>query len=110
MTTQSPEQGNEVLEGKIYAVMSYWFFLCIIPFVLKKDNKFAVFHGRQGLVLFIFLSAGFLFSILPLIGALFYKLTLFIYMLCLLYGTVQSLRGKYSRIPVIYQVSQKINI
>ena len=109
MATQADTE-NEIMEGKIYAVMSYWFFLCIIPFVLKKDNKFAVFHGRQGLVLFIFLSAGFLFSILPLIGGLFYKLTLFIYMLCLLFGTLQSLRGKYSKIPIIYQVSQKINI
>lgn len=100
----------EVSDGKIYAVMSYWFFLCIIPFVLKKDNKFAIFHGKQGLVLFIGLSAGFLFSILPLIGVILYKFILFCYMLCLLLGTIQALRGKCTKIPVIFQISERINI
>jgi uncharacterized membrane protein len=110
MNAEQQIDDAEIKDGKIYAVMSYWFFLCIIPFVLRKENKFAIFHGKQGLVLFILLSAGFLFSILPLIGFIFYKLTLFLYMLCLLIGTLQALRGKYSKIPIIFQLSEKINI
>ena len=45
-------QDKEVQEGKIYAVIGYLGILCIIPLLLKRDNKFALFHGKQGLVLF----------------------------------------------------------
>ena len=75
------DQAQEVKEGKIFAMVAYWFFLCILPLILKKENKFAVFHGKQGLVLFIFLVAGFIFRIIPLLGWMVYRFVLFIYLL-----------------------------
>lgn len=103
-------QDNEIKEGKIFAVVSYWFFLCILPLILKKDNKFAVYHGKQGLVLFIFLVAGFIFNIIPFLGPLVYRLVLFIYLMLLLWGTIQALMGNYSRIPIISDIADKITL
>lgn len=51
-TEQSSTQGV-VEEGKIYAFLGYWGILFLIPILAKRDNEFAVFHGKQGLVLFI---------------------------------------------------------
>jgi len=107
-TTKSRNQDIE--EGKIFAVIAYWLFLCILPLMLKKDNKFACFHAKQGLVLFIFLVAGFMFNILPLFGGLVYRAILFIYLLALLWGTIQALMGKYSRIPLVADIADRISI
>jgi uncharacterized membrane protein len=104
------QESQEIREGKIFAVVGYWLFLCILPLILKKDNKFAVFHGKQGLVLFIFWVAGFIFSIIPLLGWLAYKLVLFTYLLLCLWGTLQALMGNYSRIPLVADIADKISL
>lgn len=101
---------NEIKEGKIFAVVGYWFFLCILPLILKKDNRFAVYHGKQGLVLFIFLVGGFIFNIIPFLGQLVYRLVLFIYLLLLLWGTIHALMGNYNRIPIVSDIADKISL
>jgi len=100
----------EIKEGKIYAVVSYWLFLCILPLILKKDNKFAVFHGKQGLVLFIFWVAGFIFSIIPFLGWVVYRGILFVYLLFCLWGTLQALMGNYARLPIVSDIADKISL
>ena len=77
------EQENIIKDGKIYAMVAYWGFLCILPLIVKKENNFAVFHGKQGLVLFIFLVFGFLLKIIPWIGSLIWQLVSFIYVFML---------------------------
>lgn len=109
-TSESTENNKDIEEGKIFAIVSYWFFLCILPFLLKKDNKFACFHGKQGLVLFIFLVAGFIINIIPVVGWLVYRIVSFIYLVLLLVGTIQALRGKYFRIPIVANIADKIII
>ncbi len=99
-----------IKEGKIYAVVSYWLFLCILPLLLKKDNKFAVFHSKQGLVLFIFLVAGLIFSIIPFLGWIVYKFVLFTYLLLCLWGSVQALMGNYARITIVADLADKISL
>jgi uncharacterized membrane protein len=98
----------EIKEGKIFAVVGYWGFLCILPLMLDKENKFAVYHGKQGLVLFICLVAGFMFNIIPGVGNLVYRLVLFLYLIFLLWGTIQALRGVYARLPIISDIADKI--
>ena len=44
---------KQIMEGKIFAILSYLSILCIIPLVFKRDNHFVLSHGKQGLVLFI---------------------------------------------------------
>lgn len=99
---------KEIKDAKAMAAVGYWGFLCILPLVLMKDNKFAVYHGKQGLVLFIFLVAGFITSILPLFGTLVYRLVLFIYLVLLLWGTIAALAGKKACMPVVSRVAEKI--
>lgn len=101
-------QDKEIREGKIFAVVSYWLILCILPLILKKDNKFAVHHGKQGLVLFIFLVAGFIFNVIPFLGWIVYRLVLFVYLILCLWGTIQALMGNYSRIPIVSGIADKI--
>ena len=108
MSEAKTSQDKEIREGKIYAVVAYWAFFCILPLMLKKDNKFAVYHGKQGLVLFVFLVGGFIFSIIPFLGQLVGSLVFLIYLLAMFWGTIQALMGNYARIPIVSELAEKI--
>lgn len=105
MTNQ--QKDREIEEGKFFAIISYISFLCIISLVLKRDNKFALFHAKQGLVLFVFEVASFILSILPLLAWL-KILGLVAFTLISLWGILQVLMGNYSRIPIVDKIADKI--
>jgi len=98
----------EVQEGKFFALISYISFLCIFSLVLKNDNKFALFHGKQGLVLFVFEVATFLISIIPILGAFLGRMGIVVFGLVSLWQILQVLMGNYSRIPVISDIADKV--
>ncbi|HTZ11288.1 MAG TPA: hypothetical protein VMD04_02770 [Candidatus Margulisiibacteriota bacterium] len=99
---------KEIQEGKFFAVISYISFLCIISLVLKRDNKFAVYHGKQGLVLFVAEVIGFILSIMPFLGWLIAVFGSLIFLILSLWGIAQSLSGKFSRIPLLSDIADNI--
>lgn len=100
---------KEIQEGKFFAVISYISFLCIISLVLKRDNKFAAYHAKQGLVLFVFEVVSFILSIMPLLGGILRIFGTVIFMLVSLWGILQALMGNStSRIPVVSDIADKI--
>lgn len=106
----SEEVNPQIKEGKIYAMVSYWLFLCILPLMFKQENDFAVYHGKQGLVLFIFLVAAFVLSIIPVIGPVLWNTYLFLYLVIFIYGTFQTLKGRSFRLPWVSDLADKITI
>ena len=107
MTTRNKDKIIE--EGRFFAVISYISFLCIISLVLKKDNKFAQFHGKIGLVLFVFEVVAFLLSIISILSWI--KVAgLVIFILISLWGIIQAMLGKYYRLPLISNIADKVII
>lgn len=98
----------ETKEGKIFAVLAYLSILCIVPLILKKDNKFALFHGKQGLVLFIVEVVVFVISILPTIGQIIFQTSIFILGVISIWCIIQVLQGKYLKIPIVSNIAEKI--
>ena len=101
-------ENQEIQDGKIFATVGYWAILCILPLILKKDNRFAVYHGKQGLVLFIFLVAGFILNIIPVFGAVVYRIVLFVYLIFIFWGTLGALAGRQVYLPVVSPLAEKI--
>lgn len=99
---------GEVREGRFFAVISYISFLCIIALLLKKENKFAVYHAKHGLVLFVFEIVSFILSVIPVLGWLLRTLGYFAFILVSLWGSLQAFKGNYPRIPVISKVADRI--
>ena len=99
---------EEVKEGKFFAVISYISFFCIISLLLKKDNKFALYHAKLGLVLFVFEVAAFLLSIIPFLGGLLRILGPLIFGLVSIWGILQALQGKCPRLPVVSDIADNI--
>lgn len=105
---QNSQNEQEVREGKFFAVISYVSFLCIITLILKKDNKFALYHAKQGLVLFVMEVAAFILSIIPFLGWLIGIFGYALFLLVSLWGIIQAALGIYSRLPVITKISEKV--
>lgn len=107
MPKKSPKNETIVLEGKVFAILSYLPFLCIIPLLLKKDNDFVLSHGKQGLVIFVGEIGIFILSIVfPWI----FKLGMFILLVFSFIGIVAVLTGRYIDLPVISGIAKKITL
>jgi uncharacterized membrane protein len=102
------ENEQEIREGKFFAIISYVSFLCILTLVLKKDNKFALYHAKQGLVLFVMEVIAFILSIIPLLGWIIGVLGYALFLLISLWGIMQASLGIYCRIPVVSEISEKV--
>lgn len=106
----NPQDEQEIRDGKFFAIISYVSFLCIITLVLKKNNKFALYHARQGLVLFVMEVAAFIISIIPLLGWLIGVFGYALFLIVSLWAIMQAALGIYCRLPVITEISEKIII
>lgn len=107
MTKTYASHKQEVLEGKIFAVMGYLWILCILPLIFKKDNRFVLIHSKQGLVIFIGVVGVFVLSIL---FEWILRPGLFLFGIVSLWGIVESLRGNNLKIPLISDVAEKITL
>lgn len=110
------KQSKEIEEGKVFAFLGI--FLTIVGFLVvilaKKDNKYAMFYAKQGLVLFIAyviaIIANMILSMIPFVGWLI-MLVLWIGLLVLwILGIVYSLSGEMKDIPLIGEFAKKIKI
>lgn len=105
MDTRNKETRNQVAEGKVFAILAYFSILCIIPLILKKDNDFVLFHGRQGLVIFVGEVAVFIMSVvMPWI----FRPGMFILLVLSFFGFIAVLKGHYLKLPIIAEIAGKI--
>lgn len=102
---QLPEE--EIRDGAPFAALSYFFFLWILTFIWKKENRFAHFHARQGIAIFIGEIAIWMLAFMPFIGIVFYTFGLLFSLFLSLYGIYYALTGRMKRIPFISNVADK---
>lgn len=123
MATQGKSSDDE---GKLFAVLAY--LLGIIGFLIvllaKKDNKFAMYHAKQSLVLIIaaliiFIPGSIItaiIGIIPVIGwiiALVLSLVMMVIGLCFLVfvvlGIINAINLQMKPLPVIGKFAEKFN-
>lgn len=105
------DQGD-IEKNKAMAVLSYIGILCLIPLLAAKESKFAQFHAKQGLVLFLAeIVVGILYAI-PVINVVMFFIGWILYILVLILaimGIVYTLQGKYWKMPVLGGLAEKFN-
>jgi uncharacterized membrane protein len=110
------ETEKEIEEGKVLAVIGYLWILFLLPLLLQRQNRFAQFHGKQGLVLFVFwfLVWLVLFVILghiPFVGIIFQILGYIgyiAYVILAIIGLIKAASGEYWRLPVLGAYAERI--
>lgn len=115
MTGPTEEQGNspqdpEIQEAKFFAAIGYLNLLCFVPLVLKKQNKFAQFHGKQALVLFILEIAAGILKVVPALGDLVFTVAFVVFGILSLVGIIKVLMGEYWEMPVVFEISNRISL
>jgi fumarate reductase subunit D len=98
----------EVQDAQFFAAIGYLSFLCFVPLALKKDNKFAIFHGKQALVLFILELAAAILKVVPALGDLVFTLAFVVFGILSLIGIVKVLMGERWEIPVVHEIAERI--
>lgn len=90
---------EKIQEGKFFAAIAYVPFLCLVPLIFKKSNSFAVFHGKQGLIIFVFEVGATVIGIIPIFGQL---VSTIVFLFCFVFsviGFIQATLGIYWRLP-----------
>ncbi len=97
-----PEGGDEVEKAKGTAWLSYLGILWLVPLLTLKENAFAKFHVKQGIVLTIYgFAVGIVGGAIPFLGWFIIAPVGSIILLVLaIMGIVNSLGGKYWRCPL----------
>ena len=102
MSEEKNIKENDTQDEKIWAFLGYLGPFCVIPLLVKKDNKFIQFHAKQGLVMFIAEC----FIWIPILGWL---LAVFIFVVWIM-ALIKVFNGEYWKIPVIGDIAEKINL
>lgn len=105
---------KEVEEGIVWAIIGYLGILFLVPLLAKKDNKFALYHAKQGLVLFIaeivIWIAAVILAFIPIIGWLVALVLWILLLVMFIMGIVNAATGKYKALPVIGGIAEKWKI
>jgi len=138
-TPEAPKaDAKEIEEGKTFAGIGYIGILFLVPLLAAKDNKFAKFHGKQGMVLccasiigwivavilWILLAVvfGVLGGILPgplscvgsalgtVIGLIIWVIVFGGWVVLAVMGLINAFGGKYWKMPLLGGLAEKINI
>lgn len=112
MTTTEPKapvKDPDAQGAQFFSAIGYLSFLCFVPLMLKRGNKFAEFHGKQALVLFILEVAAFIFKVVPLVGDLICTLGVVVFGILSLIGIVKVLMGEKWEMPVIHEIASQIS-
>ena len=102
---------KEVEDGKGMAILSYIGILALIPYLSEKNNKFVMYHAKQGLNLFILeIIASVALSVLavtiiliPLIAVLSPIVGILSFVLSII-GIVNVCNGEEKELPIINKI------
>ena len=108
MNKRQSDKDQQILDGKVFAILSYLSILCIIPLVLKKDNPFVLKHGKQGLILFLGQVAVFILHII--LGLWILRLGMFVLGLLSFLGLIAVLQGRDAELPVVSNLANSITL
>lgn len=100
----------EVQDGQFFAAIGYLSILCFVPLLLKKNNSFAQFHGKQALVLFILEFGAAIIKVVPALGDLVFTVAFVVFGILSLIGITKVLMGEKWEMPVIYEIANRISL
>ena len=102
-------ESKEIDEGKAAAILAYIPFLCFVPLIKMRDNRYAVAHGKQGLVLLLIEMVAALLLV-PRISSLIWQMVLVFCLGAAIVGVWSVLQGRWFKIPLIGEVSERIKL
>jgi len=95
--------GDFAKNSKLLAALSYLSVFFILPFIFNSDDKFSVYHAKQGAVLFLYGILVRLLGFFPIVGAVLRIFKWF----CIYKGMSNAINGIVQPLPYIGQLGEK---
>lgn len=102
-TRQASRKGANKTESKLFAVLSYVSVLSLIPLLFRRDDEYALYHGRQGLALLIYGVVADILGAIPGIGWIF---SLF-RVVCVFKGMINAANDIKEPLPYIGKFAER---
>lgn len=100
---QASRTGANKIESKLFAVLSYVSVLSLIPLLFRRDDEYALYHGRQGLALLIYGVVADILGTIPGIGWIF---SLF-RVVCVFKGMINAANDIKEPLPYIGKFAER---
>ncbi len=100
---------DSVDEGRSAAILAYIPFMCFVPLTTMRNNRFAMHHGRQGLVLLILEIVAALFLI-PKVSNFFWVMVIVVCAGSCLAGILFAVQGKMYKLPGIGEIAERLKL
>lgn len=111
------KEERKISEGKLWAILSYVFcsvFLWVVPlWIIKPKDKFAAYHAKQALALFIIIVAAYIATwvlmLIPVLGWLLVAFGWIFIVVLWIIGIVNAANDRMVPLPVIGKIADKFD-
>jgi len=103
------DDGRPSEDRRMAALMAYIPFLCFVPLIKMRDDPYAYFHARQGIVLFFIEVIAFIFSF-PHLSQLFWTVIIIACIGAAIAGIVFAVQGKKYKLPIIGDLADRLRM
>lgn len=107
---QTSADMKDIEDNKYLAAIGYIWILCLVPLLMKRKSKFAQFHGKQGLVLFIAEVILSFVWIIPILGWIVGFFGYIIVLVLSILGVINAVQGRYWDMPWLGKYTKKLNL
>ncbi len=107
---QGEEEKSSKEKPSLMAVLSYLGILVLIPLLAAKEDEFAQYHAKQGLVLLIAGVIGMFVGAVPIIGWILAPFISLAWLIFSIIGIVNVLGGKKKELPIIGQYAKNFKM
>ena len=109
-TIESTSEGEIKFASRFWAGLGYISFLCFVPLFIKRNDDFALFHARQGLLLFVAWIFAIVASVLPVFGGIVWDIGHIGVFVFSLIGVYNASRGARQALPLVGKVSEGFEV
>jgi uncharacterized membrane protein len=96
----------DVKDNRLMAALSYIGVLFLVPMLARNRSEYAIFHCRQGIMVFAIQAVLSFVTWIPAVGPFLYLLVLAISII----GFVQAWRGEWWEIPLLGKYAKMLKV
>lgn len=96
----------DVKDNRLMAALSYIGVLFLVPMLARNRSDYAIFHCRQGIMVFALQAVLSFVTWIPAVGPFLYLLVLLISIV----GFIQAYRGQWWEIPLLGKYAKMLKV
>lgn len=97
---------KDIEENRGYAVIAYFWLLCLVPLLARPHSQYAQFHAKQGIILAVAWFFVSVLQVIPLIGQVIAILVFVVNVV----AVIKAWNGEAWQIPYLYDWTQKLRL